>query len=101
MRRCVEESSDGLTLRTMMLVVPCRRMSSRASSMLPLPNAIMAMTAAVPMMMPSTERMERSLCSHRLRRASTKLLRHLIQSTAKPATRTRHRGRWQSIRRRS
>ncbi len=81
--RCVPlETSVGLTLRTMTLVVPWRRMSSRASSMLPLPNAIRAMTAAVPMMMPSTDRIERSLCSQRLRRASTKLLRHLSQTTA-------------------
>ena len=50
--------------------------------MLPLPKAIRAMTAAVPMMMPSTESMDRSLCSHRLRRARMKLLRHLTQSTA-------------------
>ena len=38
--------------------------------MLPSPKAIRAMTAAVPMMMPSTERMARSLCSQRLRKAS-------------------------------
>ena len=50
--------------------------------MLPLPKPISVMTAAMPMMMPSTERMERSLCSQRLRKASTKLLRHFIQATA-------------------
>ena len=44
-RRCAE-SSGGLTLRTMMLVAPCRLMSSRASCMLPSPNAISAMTGA-------------------------------------------------------
>src|SRR5262249_40760793 len=72
-------------LRTMTLVVPWRRMSSRASSMLPLPKAIRAMTADVPMMMPSTDRMERSLCSQRLRRARTNPLRHLTQIVRNPA----------------
>ena len=48
--------------------------------MLPLPNAIKAITDAVPMMIPSTDRMERSLCSQRLRKASTKLLRPFTQA---------------------
>src|SRR5438874_726885 len=50
----------------MMFVAPCRLMSASASCMLPSPKAISEMTALVPMMMPSTERNDRSLCSHRL-----------------------------------
>src|SRR6516162_6848434 len=70
-RRPLEESSGGLTLRTITLVAPWRAMSSRASCMLPSPKDMREMTAAVPMMMPRTDRLERSLCSHRLRTAST------------------------------
>ncbi len=75
--RVVIASSGGLTERTMMLVAPMRLMSSRASCMLPSPKAIRAITAPVPMMMPSTDRKARSLCSHRLRVARTKLRRPL------------------------
>ena len=63
----------------MMFVAPCRLMSSRASCIEPSPKAISAMTAAVPMMMPSTDRNARSLCSHRLRTARTKPRRLLSQ----------------------
>src|SRR5437764_8190684 len=66
----------------MMLVAPMRLMSSRASCMLPSPKAISEITAAVPMMMPSTDRKARSLCSHRLRAASTKLREALSQKTS-------------------
>src|SRR5262245_18540170 len=71
----------------MMLVAPMRLMSSRASCMLPSPKAISAMTAPVPMMMPSTERKARSLCSHRVRKASTRLRRPLSEAkTGKTST---------------
>src|SRR3989442_151287 len=82
LRRWLDESSAGLTLRTMILVAPWRMMSSSASCMLPSPNDISEMTAAVPMMMPSTDRKARSLCSHRLRTASTKLREVLSQNTS-------------------
>src|SRR5579883_1495710 len=72
-RRWVEASSGGLMLRMMMLVAPWRMMSSSASCMLPSPKAISEMTAAVPMMMPRTDRKARSLCSQRLRTARMKL----------------------------
>ncbi len=75
----LEESSTGLTLRTMTLVAFWRSMSFTASCMLPSPNAITVMTAAVPMMMPSTESIDRRLCSYRLRIASTKRARDLSQ----------------------
>ena len=52
--------------------------------MLPSPKAISAMTAAVPMMMPSTDRKARSLCSQRLRRARTRLRRPLSQYEQEP-----------------
>ena len=45
--------------------------------MLPSPNAIKAITAAAPMMMPSTERQERSLCASKLRAAVHRLCRPL------------------------
>src|SRR5476649_2255519 len=66
-------------LLTMTLVAPWRLMSSRASCMLPSPKPISVMTEAVPMMMPSTDRNERSLCSQRLRTAKMKLRRDLSQ----------------------
>src|SRR5437016_3302832 len=80
LRFWLEASSTGLMLCTMTLVAPCRLMSSSASCMVPSPNAISVMTAPVPMMMPRTDRNERSLCSQRLRSASAKLRRDLSQN---------------------
>ena len=40
-----------------------------------------SLTAAVPMMMPSTDSIERNLCNHRLRIARTKLRRDLSQKS--------------------
>src|SRR4051812_32856888 len=61
----------------MMLVAPWRLMSSSASCIDPSPKDISAITEQVPMMMPSTERNDRSLCSHRLLTASETLRRSL------------------------
>src|SRR5262245_54980001 len=64
----------------MMLVAPCRLIASRASFIDPLPNANSEMTDATPMMMPRMDRNVRSLCSHRLRKASEVLRRNLVSS---------------------
>ncbi len=53
--------------------------------MVPSPKDISAMTAAVPMMMPSTESMARNLCSHRLRRARARVRRPLSVYNIKPS----------------
>src|SRR5262245_61658779 len=63
----------------MMFVAPCRLIASSASFIDPLPKANSEMTDATPMMMPRTDRKVRSLCSHRLRKASEVLRRSLVR----------------------
>src|SRR5262245_54351513 len=78
-RAPVGVTSGGLTERMMMLVAPWARMSARASCLLPSPKASRVMTATLPMIMPSTESVERNLCSHRLRMASRMLRLNLVR----------------------
>src|SRR5262245_46097866 len=77
--RVEEESAGGFTERTMMLVAPVRRMSSSAFCLLPSPNASSTITATLPIMMPSTDKADRSLCSHRLRIARITLRRSFVR----------------------